>query len=134
MAQSSCRFDKVDPYGGSFRAKLAFAVASTDVGVVYPVGLDASGNVVKGAGQTSVVGVICPVRTAAIGEPIDVMVDGEIANFALQNGSAAQAGTVYYGHADGTLSTLNTDTKLGWTVTADRLMVHVMAVKAVQST
>jgi len=127
------RFDKVDPYGGSFRAKLAVALAYTplvigtnDVGKVWAVGMDASGNIVKGAGASGIVGVICAVRAMAIGEPIDVMVDGEIADFALQAGTAAAAGTRYYGvAADGTYAVTATGTPLGFTVEASRFVVHL---------
>jgi hypothetical protein len=84
------RFDKVEPKGGSFRAPLAIAIASGDVGVVYGVGLDVNGKVVRGAGQTGVVGIICPSNVLAINDPIDVMTDGEIVDVALV------AGTKYY--------------------------------------
>lgn len=120
------RFDKYAPYAGGFRAKLAVALTATDIGKMWAVGLDASGNVVLGAGVTGIVGVICAVRAMAISEPIDVMTDGEIADFTLQNGSAAAAGTRYFGvAADGTWSTTATGTRLGWTVAANRFIVRV---------
>lgn len=120
------RFDKYGPKTGGFRAKLAVALTSSDVGKVWAVGLDTNGAVVKGAGNTGIRGVICAVRAMAIGEPIDVMTDGEIGEFTLQNGSAATAGTVYYGvAADGTFNTTNTGTRLGFTAEASRLVVRV---------
>lgn len=120
------RFDKYGPYAGGFRAKLAVALTSTDVGKVWAVGLNASGQVVLGAGNTGILGVICAVRPHAIGEPIDVMTDGEIGDFTLQNGSAASAGTRYFGvAADGTWSTVNTGTRLGWTAEANRFIVRM---------
>lgn len=120
------RFDKYEPRVGGFRAKLLNALVVGDIGKVWAVGLDTSGFVVKGAGNTGIIGVICAVRTMAALEPIDVMTDGEIGDFTLQNGSAAAAGTRYFGvAADGTWSTTNTGTRLGWTSEATRLIVRV---------
>jgi hypothetical protein len=54
------------------------------------------------------------------------MTSGEIANFTLQNQSAAAAGTRYFGvAADGTFSTTATGTPLGFTVEATRLVVRL---------
>lgn len=120
------RFDKYEPRVGGFRAKLAAGLVSSDIGKMWAVGLDASGNVVKGAGATGILGVIVAVRTASALDPIDVMTDGEIGDFTLQNGSAAAAGTRYFGvAADGTWSTTNTGTRLGWTAEAGRFIVRV---------
>lgn len=120
------RYDKYEPKGGGFRAPLAAAWDSTDVGKVWAVGLDSSGRVVKGAGQTAIVGV-CIVNSAkAIADVVDVMTSGEIADFTLQNGSAAAAGTAYYGvAADGTFDTTATGTPLGFTSEATRLIVRL---------
>lgn len=114
------RFDKVEPKGGSFRAPLNFAIALGDVGVVVGVGLDTSGRVVKGAGNTGVIGVICPSRIMAAGDPIDVMQDGEIVDCSLT------AGTRYYAQAAaGVLTTTaGTDAKVGWTCQTWRLIVR----------
>lgn len=121
------RFDKYDNRDGGFRAPLAAAtVATTDRGKVWAVGLDAQGRVVKGAGVTGIVGVICPVRDMLAGDKIDVMTDGEITDFTLQNGTAAAAGTKYYGvAASGDYSVTATGTPLGYTVEAGRLVVRV---------
>lgn len=119
------RFDKVEPKGGSFRAPLAIAIAAVDVGVVYGVGLDVNGKVVRGAGQTGVVGVICPSNVLAINDPIDVMTDGEIVDVALA------AGTKYYiNTATGVLETAapaagTNKPVAGHTVQAWRLIVRV---------
>lgn len=129
------RFDKVGPYVGGFRAKLAVALLAADVGKMWGVGLNASGQVTMTAPASGILGVICAVRPMAIGEPIDVMTSGEIADFTLQNGSAAAAGTRYYASvADGTWSTTNTGTHLGWTVEASRFVVRVTRLAALQST
>ena len=119
------RFDKVEPKGGSFRAALNFAIAAVDVGVVVAVGLDANGRVVKGAGQSGIVAVICPSNVMSAGDPIDCMTDGEIADY------AGVAGTAYYG-IDGTglldavapLAGVN-KARIGHTVQAWRLVVRV---------
>lgn len=128
----TARYDKYDPKVGGFRAKSAIAwvfnatEASNDLGKVWAVGLDANGKVVKGAGATGIVGVVVLTSPKAINDVIDVMTDGEIADFTLHNASAAAAGTRYFGvAADGTFSTTNTGTRLGYTVEATRLVVRV---------
>ena len=129
------RYDKYEPKGGGFRAALAVAWDSTDVGKVWAVGLNSSGRVVKGAGQTGIVGVCIVNQAMAIGEIVDVMTDGEIADFTLQNGSAAAAGQRYYGvAADGTFSTTATGTPLGFTSEATRLIVRQVRVVALVTT
>ena len=113
------RFDKVDPKDGSFRAKLDAAIVAADAGKVFGVGLNADGRVVRGAGNTGVKGVICATEAMAAGDPIDVMTDGELADFkTLNDGTTAlTAGTNYYAAAgDGDISTTNTGTLIGWTV------------------
>ena len=119
------RFDKVEPKGGSFRAPLGFNLVSGDVGAVVGVGLDVNGRVVKGAGQTGVVAVICPSSLGSIGDPIDCMTDGEIVDVALA------AGTTYYiNTTTGALETAapaagTNKPKAGHTVQAWRLIVRV---------
>lgn len=114
------RFDKVEPKGGSFRAPLNFGLVAGDIGAVVGVGLNATGRVVRGAGNTGVVGVICPSSLANAGDPIDVMTDGEIVDMA-----ALTAGTVYYADpTTGALSTTNTGTRVGHTVQTWRLIVR----------
>jgi hypothetical protein len=126
------RFDKYGPFVGGFRAPLnAATVAGADAsggdrGRVIPVGLNASGRVVKNPGINAIKGVICPVRDMAAGEMIDVMTDGEIADFTLPGGGAAAAGTSYFGTGTtSAVSTTATGTPLGWTVEATRLVVRV---------
>jgi hypothetical protein len=114
------RYDKYDPVSGGFRAPLNFAIAGADIGALIAVGLNASGRVVKGAGNTGVKGVICMPTAMAVGDIADVMTDGEIVHAGLV------AGTNYYGvAADGTVNTTNTNVYLGHTVEADRLVVRV---------
>ena len=129
----TCRYDKYDPKSGGFRAPANAAWAYTpsneatnDVGKVWAVGLNTNGRVVKGAGNTGVVGIVVVNQAMAAGDILDIMTDGEVADFTLQSGAAAAAGTRYYGvAADGTFSTTNTGTPLGFTAEAGRLVVRL---------
>lgn len=117
------RFDKYDPKDGGFRAPLGFAIQQSDVGTPVGVGLNSSGILVRGGGNTTVVGVICPSELMAVGEIIDVMTDGEIVYGSSETGLVA--GTRYYAAAaDGVLSTTNTGVNVGFTVQAWRLVVR----------
>lgn len=116
------RYDKYDPISGGFRAPLAAAWGVAE-GLATPVGvgLDANGRIVKGAGNTGVLGVIVVDEAHAAGDVMDVMTDGEIVDVA-----GLVAGTVYFAAAAaGAVSTVNTGTRLGHTVQADRLVVRV---------
>lgn len=120
------RFDKYDPKDGGFRALCGVAFATADVGKVWAVGLNASGAVVKGAGNTGVVAVVVPTEAKAIGDPIDCMTDGEIVEMTTQAGAALTAGTRYFGvAASGDFNTTNTGTPLGFTAEATRLIVRL---------
>lgn len=129
MAAGTSRFDKVDPYGGSFRAKLSFAIAATDVGNLVAVSVNTSGQLVKGGtAATAVSGVICPVRPHAIGEPIDVMVDGEVAQAKTTGGVAFTAGALVYAHINGDVdATATSGVAIGKMVELDRMIVHCPA-------
>lgn len=134
------RYDKYNPVGGGFRAPLSFAIVTADLGVVIGVGLNASGQVVRGAGNTGIKGVMCPDKTMAIGEPIDVMTDGEIVEMTIGASGAAvtmAAGTTYF--VDGATGAIAAGTgvatqtgpatansaRIGNTVEATRLIVRV---------
>jgi hypothetical protein len=96
------RYDKYDPKVGGFRAFLAVDWTNTaDLNKVWPVGLDVNGHVVKGGGQTGVVGVLILTRKMlAADEPVDVMTSGEIVEFPTAN-AGAPAGTVVWGEGGG---------------------------------
>ena len=128
------RWDKYDPYVGNFRAPLGADInLSTQVNKVLAVGINSSGAVVVGAGQTGVVGLmIVPVGidihgnvlsggiNCYAGDVQDVGRHGEITNF------SGVAGTKYYAHADGSVdSTATSGTYVGHTVEATRLIVDV---------
>lgn len=112
------RIDKYEPLGGGFRAKLAadYTGSANPIGV----GLNSSGLVVPGAGQTGVLGVICLPKDKKAGDPVDVMTDGELVGF------GGAAGTVYYAHAStGVISTTASLYRVGATVEASRLVVRM---------
>lgn len=120
------RFDKVD-VTGAYRAPLAAAVITADVGVVKAVLINGSGQVARGAIASKAVirGLICPDYTMAIGQPIDVMTDGEIVEVPGMTAGAA----VYALAADGTLTATATSNFLvGWMIEADRMIVRLATV------
>lgn len=90
------RYDKYDPKVGGFRAHLAADWTADDINTVWPVGLDVNGLVVKGGGQTGVLGVLVITRAMNAGEePVDIMTAGEIVEYPTAAAPAA-AGTVVY--------------------------------------
>lgn len=113
------RYDKYDGTSGGFRALLAADWGSGKVGTAYGVGLDSDGQVVAGDGLTGVVGVLVVNEPKNAADVVDVMTAGEVVD------CDYAAGTVYYAATDGSLSTTNTDTPIGFTAEADRLIVRV---------
>lgn len=124
------RIDKYDPVSGGFRAPLnaAFTGAAAPLGV----GINSSGRVVAGAGQTGIIGVVCSPRDHAAGEWIDVMTDGELVEFGGAAGTAYTANTTTGVVSNGAASA--TQTKVGFTVEADRLIVRVNADRGFDAT
>lgn len=121
------RFDKYEPNGGGHRAPLAAAMNGADLEVIHAVGLDGNGRVVKGSGNTGVIGVLCLTKSKNAGDIVDVMQDGDVVE-----ATGLAAGTRYYGMADGTTTDANMEADgvtatvpLGWTVEATRLVVRV---------
>lgn len=113
------RYDKYDPYDGGFRAELAEAIVADDKNVAYGVGLDSSGRVVLGAGETGVVGVLIAHSAKVAGDIVDVMTDGEIVEF------GGAAGTAYFANTTtGAISTTDTGTRVGFTAEGTRLIVR----------
>lgn len=115
------RFDKYEGKVGGFRAILAEAITLTSgagstsqIGIPLGVGINSSGNVVRGAGATGVVGVIVADSAKAIGDPIDVMVAGEIVDL---DEAAFDPGAIYYAVAGtGVVNVTNTGARVGVTV------------------
>lgn len=112
------RIDKYDPVSGGFRAPLNanYTGAAAPIGV----GLNSSGRVVAGPGQTGIIGVVCAPGDHLAGEPIDCMTNGELVEF------AGVAGTIYFAHATtGVISSTPSIYRIGATVQADRLVVRL---------
>jgi hypothetical protein len=141
------RWDKYDPYVGNFRGPLALDATLDMANLILAVGINSSGAVVVGAGQTGLVGVIImPVgvdihgyllEPPLAGDIVDVGKYGEITNFVLTkwtSGSpgsfsvdttAPAAGTAYYAHADGSVNATAGagSVPVGHTVESSRLIV-----------
>lgn len=116
------RVDKTQSAIAVTRAPINADFAQADWDKVIPVGINGSGKVVKGAGQSGVIGVVIPGKTVyRAGQIADIFGNGseivEVADLA--------AGTKYYSDAAGVISTTNTGTYLGFTVEADRLIVTI---------
>lgn len=115
------RIDKYEGVGDGFRAPLAadWAGQAAPIGV----GLDVNGRVVPGQGTTGIKGVVCKPDALKAGQPIDVMKDGELVEF------AGAAGTVYTANTTtGVISNAAasaTQIVVGFTVEATRLIVGV---------
>ena len=119
------RYDKYDPIAGGFRAALAADLAKiTATANGIGVGLNATGLVVPGNGNTGVLGVVCVTRDMKAGDTVDVMTDGEC----VEAVAPIVAGTVIT--ADSTTGVLGvavpsaTKVAIGYTVEATRLVVR----------
>ncbi len=115
------RFDKYEPMGGGFRAPYAIAMAQADLSKAWGVGLDVNGRIVKGAGNSGILGVVCTTSAKAIGSIGDVMTDGEVVEV-----PGLTAGTAIFAiPATGELTTVAAgNTRVGHTVEAGRLVVR----------
>lgn len=129
------RIDKYEPNIGGTRAPLNAAWTSGDLNTVFAVGLNASGRVVKGAGNTGIIGLLVLTKAKPVGAIVDVMQFCDIVEF------PGVAGTVYYGDgvtgvvaagvAGGGAPASGAGTgagskKVGATVEADRLVGRVV--------
>jgi hypothetical protein len=116
------RFDKYDPLSGGSRGPLNADMAK---GVFIGVGINSSGRVVVGAGQTGIVGVVAATRAMVAGDIIDIMRSGEVVEF------AGAAGTVYTANTTtGVISAAAasaTQVPIGYTIEATRLVVSKSA-------
>lgn len=115
------RIDKYNPVSGGFRAPLNAAYTGSPN--VVGVGINNSGRVVVGGGVTGIVGVVCLPQDKAVGVVVDVMTDGEIVQFGGTLGSLYTANTTT--GAVSTTAPSATQTPVGWTVEANRLIVRV---------
>jgi hypothetical protein len=118
------RIDKYDPVDGGFRAPLNADHAKTTPGNPIAVGLNASGRVVDGAGNTGITGILVLDSARLAGDIVDVMSDGEMVEMV-----GLTAGTVIT--ADNTTGVLAVTapgagrTRIGWTVEASRLIARL---------
>lgn len=105
------RYDKYEPFANGFRAVLAADFGYTagvpdrahaDLGKPFAVGLNASGQLVKGAGVTGVKGVVIIDLPKSAGSVVDVMTSGEILEWETSAGVAGVAATNYYGSTGAT--------------------------------
>lgn len=116
------RYDKYNPQVGNFRAALNADLAKM-TGNPIGVGLNTSGNVVVGAGNTGIIGVLQTVKDMKAGDIVDVMTHGEIVGLV-----TVTAGVVVT--ADTTTGVLGvtapsaTKVAVGHTVEATRLVVN----------
>jgi len=126
------RYDKYQPLVGGFRAKLAADWAAAD-GTPVAVGLDNTGKVVPGAGNTGVVGVVVIVkgglglvRNNKAGDVVDVMTHGEIVEVGDTGFTGRAAGIpVYAVPGTGALTNVATSNiKIGFMAENDRLIVR----------
>lgn len=127
------RYDRFKDDTGGFRAALAAAWSSSDVGKIFGVSINSSGKVVKGgADAAAICGVVIVTEAKIIGDIVDVMTAGQIADFiTLADGSTATiAGTKYYAiPGTGVLTATATSNKLVGTLLEkdgrDRFIVRV---------
>jgi len=125
------RYDKYEPLGGGFRARLAASRNVNTDGIPYGVGLDSNGRVVVGAGQSGVLGVMILVSGKQklegylAGETVDVQTDGEIVD--MEGDLSLDAGKpVYADNTTGLLShTKAGGTLVGHTVEDTRIVVRM---------
>jgi hypothetical protein len=117
------RYDKYNPQVGNFRAALN-ADTPKMTGNPIAVGLNASGNVVAGASNTGIVGIMMVVKDMKAGDIVDVMTHGEIvALTGLTAGTAITANTTTGVLGTGAASA--TQMAVGHTVEATRLVVNM---------
>lgn len=115
------RIDKYNPVGGGFRAPLN--AAYTGAAAPIAVGINSTGKVVVGAGQTGIVGVITIPTNRNAGDIVDVMNHGELVEAALVAGTAYTANTTTGVISSAAASA--TQIYIGFTVEAGRLIVNV---------
>lgn len=126
-------YDKLNPYGGVHRMKLAAAWDAADVGKPYACGTDNTGKLVKGKGN-----LLTPRYLFILDKPlkagtwVDAISYGEVSDFGPTAGVPGSdfgvAGTDYFGHpTTGAISSTASDgcAYVGSTIGIDILVVHV---------
>lgn len=132
------RYDKYDPINGGFRVPVAADFPDANLGIPWGVGLNTTGQVVIGAGNTGIIGVLVvtqkpgrvgPGRDVAV---VDVMTKGCITDFgpssAVPGVTFGTAGTPYFSDPEGNITSVAADGSVyvGYTVEPDRLEVGVV--------
>lgn len=118
------RYDKYEPKAGGFRAPLNADLTKTSTGNPIGVGLNSSGRIVPGAGNTGIIGVLATTKDQKAGDILDVMTNGECVECV----APLTAGTIIT--ADTTTGALGVDaasatkTPVGFTVELARLVVR----------
>jgi hypothetical protein len=113
------RYDKIVPGVGAHRAPMGFATVAGDLNKIFAVGLDINARLVKGAGQSGIVGLLVVDKAKVIGDIVDYVNFGEIVEAALSDGTTPIAGgtAVFAVPASGLLSvTATANVKVGHTV------------------
>lgn len=117
------RIDKYDPLSGGFRAPLAASLTKTSAGNGLGVGLNSSGQVVPGAGNSGVKGLLITTRDMVAGDIVDVMTGGEaVEATGLTAGTTITALTTT--GVIGTTAADATHVAIGFTAEATRLVVR----------
>lgn len=98
--------------------QIARATAGTTLTGLLGVIVNSGGSVVP-SGTADADGVVCLPGTIAAGQPVGVLLHGEIVEF------GGDAGTEYFAGAAGAITTTNTGAKVGFTVEGDRLIVNM---------
>lgn len=105
------RFDKV--------VQVVRAPAGTAIAGLTAVTLNSGGSVIP-AGTANALGVCCPGGTIAAGDPIAMMLSGEVVDF------TGSIGTEYYSTGGGTIGTAASgNDRVGFTVEGSRLVVDM---------
>jgi hypothetical protein len=115
------RIDKTEPNVGSFRAPLHANLSGAAAPIA--VGINNSGRVVVGAGQSGIVGLVVSPFDKKAGDIIDVLKLGQLVEFGGTAGTVYTANTTT-GVIDDTAKSA-TQKVVGFTVEADRLIVDI---------
>ena len=120
------RVDKTESAIGVTRGTLAADIAQADWNQVIGVGVNAAGLIVKGAGQSGVIGVLLVDKTNyKAGTRCDIFGNG---SEVVGNDQTVPfvAGTKYYATSAGVVNTtLASNTYIGFTLEATRLVVVI---------
>lgn len=117
------RVDKTQSAVGVVRGVLAADIPTNSFDTVLGAGLDTSGRIVVGAGNSGVIGVLVPSTTAyKAGDPADIFVLADI----LEVDGLAAGSKVYASTTTGAIGTSATGaTQIGFSVEASRLIVRL---------